>query len=377
MKDNKTHREIISRTLSSLKGDARHTIIDNNPQSTAHGRLKNMIMSVNTTAKPDIIQQKISYKRGDIKNEDELKGKIGMAYPSVHKDRINELIEFYKNEKDTYYGSQAFNYACQTLEKEGYGKPRFYSPSTGKQSTHGAQIPFQIDERKSASPDSVRNTFDFPSVTLARMSFIDVSQVFDFHARSHEKDLHAEDSLIEQLQQFIDENSSLDLTKVRLNLTINNFPCSEESTKKTDVTKNCLDKLIAFYKMYGFAGFHIYFTNAYGKNMQECIRRLQAENIKVTSFMMVGATHHPFYSDLLDPPSQSDEDVHETDRLIDDEVEGDYSDEYLDSQVLLLDDLRKMKQTRKIKLMIRTLLALIGDDFEDDEPYYYYGRLKW
>jgi hypothetical protein len=143
----------------------------------------------------------------------------------------------------------------------------------------------------------------------------------NFQDRQIDANFHAEDGLLEQLEAYITTNKIQNINQFRLNLTINNFFCSEQSTGKYNESDNCLDEIIALQKKYKFIRFHVYFQNTYGdkKQISTLIKKLKNVGILVSSF--TSTDKPPYVNPLLDPHSESEGDDSDSDSIEDEVLE--------------------------------------------------------
>jgi hypothetical protein len=274
-----------------------------------NGKLTNMSIEKNRNiGHSNIIQNKISYKRGGFSDENHLKNSLYSIFGEELQERVDYWVKAYEDDKDrAQFASTIYKNVIWHLKREGH-TPVFGVTTTGNTSSHGPMLPQQVDRFKKKDEDSAMSTFNFSSVTLGKLSVLKENSKISFHDRQINAEFHAEDGLIQQLEEYIKQNS-LNPKEIALNLTINNFFCSKHSTGKSEKCNNCLDKIIGLQTKYRFARFHVYFQNTYGdhKNMVESIKALQSVGILVSSFTSV-KEKAPYLNDELDPHSDTEQD---------------------------------------------------------------------
>lgn len=254
-------------------------------------------------------QLKISYKRGQFKSREELVAGLCTIFPEEAYGKIEEYVDAYEADSGrAMFGSQVYKFIVEALKGEGF-LPTYATTTEVNQSEHGPMLPDKVNrDDQVADPEGAMGAFNYPQVTLGRMTLMDGRTKISFQDRNAEGHVHAEDRLLEQLMAFIRLNQ-IDTRTLKLNLTINNFFCSEHNTKKRDKSHNCLDEMIELQRRLQFARFHVYFKNPYGKpeEMADSIAKLKNVDILVSSFTTTDAP--PYANPMLDPHSDDEEDT--------------------------------------------------------------------
>jgi hypothetical protein len=255
------------------------------------------------------IQRVISYKKGQYKDREDLIQSLYAIFDRNARKEIDGRVEAYEDSPHSFFGNQARNLIIEDLKGKGY-VPNFGNASSSSSSSHGPMLPDQVD--RFAKPDSAAalETFNFPSVTLGRLTLLSNGGHISFQDRQIDANFHAEDGLLEQMNTYISQNKII-AAETAVNLTINNFFCSSKTTKKSKPCQNCLDQIIQLQQKYRFARFHVYFQNTYGKAeiMGDAIKALQAAGILVTA--ITTTEDAPYHHKLLDPESDSEHEEHD------------------------------------------------------------------
>lgn len=254
------------------------------------------------------IQMAISYNAGQYKSREQLVEGLEVLFGKSASERIDFWVSQYQDAGGrAMYASQVFKRVIDHLQDEGFNAVRGV-PVTGNNSEHGPQLPTRPGRDAADNAQQAMSSFLTGSCTLGRLTIRYNAESAVFHERQQDSNTHAEDGLIEQFNGYADANPGVDWTGVRVNLTINNFFCATETTKKSKSSHNCLDLIIALQNRYGFARFHVYFKNTYGdrEHMDSSIARLQAAGILVTSFALEG-DNVAYSSARLDPASDSED----------------------------------------------------------------------
>jgi len=252
------------------------------------------------------VQRVISYASGRFDNREQLEeALLAIFTPKWHK-KVLALVQGYDDADWKIFGSQVYDYIVATLKKKG-AVPTFAVTTVASSSPHGPKMPNRINRKADVDQGKATDTFNFSSVTLGRSILSHGRKQADFHDRNDTgEQLHAEDGLIEQLESYIETNA-VTPRRERLNITLNNFFCSHETTTKSRKEDNCLDKIIGLQDTHKFSTFHVYFKNTYGKPslMTKNIKKLKKHGIKVSSFTNE-SDHEPYYNEELDPHSEDE-----------------------------------------------------------------------
>ena len=272
-----------------------------------------------------ITQLKISYNSGRFKSKEELAAALHELYDESLHEVIDGLIDIYEDSKSrAIFGSEVFNFIIENL-KECDCFPNYKMVTVPSSSTHGPMLPDKVRRDAETDAGKALTTFNFSSVTLGRLTLMKGKDRISFQDRQVDAQFHAEDGLIEQMTEFL-ENKKIDTTLIKVNLTINNFFCSHSSTKKHKRSSNCLDEIIALQDKYGFARFHVYFQNTYGdsNNMTKLIKLLQQHGILVTAFTTTSSP--PYTNEFLDPESESEnESLQQEEEVMEEEQDAESS----------------------------------------------------
>jgi hypothetical protein len=199
-----------------------------------------------------------------------------------------------------------FNLIVNQLQ--GIYTPNFAVAQSGANSKHGAQIPTRVATGKLEDIEAANSAMKMGSVTLGTFNFWYGDASEQFTARQKDKDVHAEDNLLDQFADYRKLHPTIDWSEAKVNLTITNFFCGPDTTKKKNGRLSCLERIIALHAECEFKEFHVYFRRSYGQHMDEYIGLLQDAGIKVSRY--VGQDQKKVYSNkLLDSASDSDDDL--------------------------------------------------------------------
>jgi hypothetical protein len=251
-----------------------------------------------------IVQRKISYTTG-YSNKKALLGALYALFDKTARRCIDTRVKQYERTKWSITSGMVFTQVAEYVTRQGF-KSTFATTTTATSSVHGPQLPTRVNRKARNNPKAALSTFNFPSVTLARAVLSQGKTVVNFHDRQVSSKFHAEDGIIQQLDQYIQHNA-INTKQWKFNLTINNFFCTESSTTKCKAEDNCLHRIIKLHQRNQFANFHVYFNRPYGdrKKMPGSIRRLQAADIQVTAFSSDG-TPPKYVNSKLDAASDSE-----------------------------------------------------------------------
>jgi hypothetical protein len=257
------------------------------------------------TGQAPIVQRKISYAYGYSSEEDLLGALYKLFDKKAHKLIAARVTEWEKLGGRAVFASTVFKDVVEYAKSQGFS-PTFAVTTSVTSSLHGPQLPTRVNRTAEDNHEDALSTFNFPSVTLARAVLSNGKTVVNFHDRQVDSNFHAEDGIIEQLEEYIKAHR-VNTVAWKFNLTLNNFFCAKNTTGKSNKGDNCLQEIIDLHKKNRFARFHVYFMNPYGdrEKMLGNIRRLQAAGILVTAFSTDEDT--PAYtSPELDPESESE-----------------------------------------------------------------------
>jgi hypothetical protein len=260
-------------------------------------------------------QLKISYAVGGYRDESHLIESLNRLFAGQAgaEEKIRKLVDDTEKKSWSVYASTVFKQIVEIMEKDDY-VASFAVVGNATASLHGPQLPSRDSRDGEEDTKKAMSSFNFPSVTLSRAVLSLGKTTYNFHDRSLTCECHAEDGIFEQINSCLEQhNIDADMDGWKFNLTINNFPCAESTTKKSDKADNCLDKIIAFKNAHKKLYMHLYFKNTYGdvSLMGNHIRRLQDVGILVTSF----ATEDdrlPYSGAAMDPASDSDDEDEES-----------------------------------------------------------------
>jgi hypothetical protein len=259
-----------------------------------------------------VAQRKISYNSGQFESEEDLLNALYKVF-EAHGEKAKERIKYFVNEyeKTDYkvFGSWVFKkIVTNYMPKENFN-PTFAVTGVAKKGTrHGPRMPEQINRNAKPNKEKVLGTFNFSSVTLGRLTVSNGGTEISFHDRQTKDGMHAEDNLLAQLEAYIEDNK-IETKNLIINLTINNFFCTEETTTKAKGKPSCLEKIIEIQNRHKFSKFHVYFQNTYGEVtlMESSIKALQDAGILVSSFTST-EKKGPYVNKHLNPHSESEDD---------------------------------------------------------------------
>ncbi|MEH2067385.1 MAG: DUF4157 domain-containing protein, partial [Nostoc sp.] len=253
------------------------------------------------------LQRKISYKKGRYRSREELKSALVTIFGTDAEKEIEKQITEAEKWKQSVYTNYLFDNITKYLQKKGY-EPNYAVSTEDSTGKHGPKLPDRPDrDTLESRPDAAMSAFNISSVTLGRITIWHPEGEIIFHDRNVDRNVHAEDGLIAQVNQYIKEND-INPLECKVNLTINNFFCGPKTTKKGKGNTNCLDLILQLQSTYNFPDFHVYFQNTYGelKYMDESVERLKTAGIKVSSFT-TSNDKPPYTNKILDPESGSEE----------------------------------------------------------------------
>jgi hypothetical protein len=256
-----------------------------------------------------VAQRKISYSR-----KYETKQELLEALYAIFDEKAGERIvhwvdEYEKDSGRALFASQVYEYIVKHyLPKEDFEPTFAVVDSIDSGSKHGPMMPEQVDRNSNPNQEGALDTFNFSSVTLGKLTVLSGGAKISFHDRQTDANFHAEDRLLEQLEAYIKKNE-IETKNSKINLTINNFFCTEENTGKSKKSQYCLGKIIELQKKHEFSGFHVYFQNTYGDTqlMSASIQKLQKAGILVSSFTST-EKKGPYVNKHLNPHSESEDD---------------------------------------------------------------------
>ncbi len=252
----------------------------------------------------ECLRDGISYESGNIDDREDLLARLVKVFPQASGQILNEVHAYEIAPGRKVYATTAYDYIYKKLAKS-------FAPDVSVAMPHGTSIhgPQRADRASSRSlPNeaAAASSSNIAKVTLGTLTVTVNGESARFTDRQLDGNVHAEDQLLQQFEDYRKLDPKVDWKTAKINVTITNFFCGPGTTKKAKKYLSCLERMVALKTSLKIPKFHVYFKRPYGKNMAAHIKLLQAAGIEVSSY--VDSENEVAYAhEFLDSSSDTEE----------------------------------------------------------------------